>query len=107
MSVCASINETMQTFSGGSYEASDQHNDKSAARQARDVSDTIDLIEYLNERDPFVRNDSLFNITNGVATQQNLLESMAGKSAEELTFLKANQAVTLGSRQQWRTGDQR
>ena len=35
MSVCASINETMHTFSGGSYEASDQHKDKSAARQAR------------------------------------------------------------------------
>ena len=37
MPVCTSINETMQTFSGGSYEASDQNEDKSAARQARYV----------------------------------------------------------------------
>ena len=51
MPVCASINDTMQTFSGVSYETSDQHKDVSAARQARDVSDTVDLIDYLNERD--------------------------------------------------------
>ena len=60
MPVCASTNETIQTFSGGSYEASDQHKNKSAARQARDVSDTIDLIDYLNERDPFIENGSLY-----------------------------------------------
>ena len=35
-----------------------------------------------------------------------LLESMVGKSAEEVPFLKANQAVTLGSRpnvENWRS----
>ena len=57
--VCARINETMKLFSGVSYEASDQHKDVSAAKQARDVSDTVDLIDYLNERDPFVQNDSV------------------------------------------------
>ena len=110
MPVCASISETMQTFSGVSYETSDQHNDVSAARQARDVSDTVDLIDYLNERDPFVQNDSLFNIANGMTAQErvnvekareigvNIVESMAGKSTDEITFRKANQAVTLGSR---------
>ena len=70
MPVCASINETMQKFSGVSYETSDQHKDVSAARQARDVSDTVDLIDYLNERDPFVQNDSLFNIANGMTAQE-------------------------------------
>ena len=60
MPVCASINETMHTFSRGSYEASVQHNDKSAARQARDVSDNIDLIDYPNERDHFIENGSLY-----------------------------------------------
>ena len=52
---CASINETMQQFSGVSYETSNQHKDVSAARQARDVSDTVDLIDYLNER--FIRSE--------------------------------------------------
>ena len=53
MPVCASINETMQTFSGVSYETNDKHKDVSAARQERDVSDTVDLIDHLNERDSF------------------------------------------------------
>ena len=110
MPVCASINETMQTFSGVSYETSDQHKDVSAARQARDVSDTVDLFDYLNEKDPFVQNDSLFNIANGMTAKERvnvekareigveIVESMAGKSTDEFTFRKANQAVTLGSR---------
>ena len=68
--MCARINETMQTFSGVSYETSDQHKDVSAAKQARDVSDTVDLIDYLNERDPFVQNDSLSNVANGMTAQE-------------------------------------
>ena len=70
MPVCARINETMNKFSGDSHEASDQHNDASAAKQARDVGDTVDLIDYLNERDPFVQNDSLSNIVNGMTAQE-------------------------------------
>ena len=85
----------------------------SAARQARDVSDTVDLIDYLNERDPLVQNDchSLFNIAKYGTTAQErvnveksreigvkIVESMAGKSTDEFTFRKANQAVTLESR---------
>ena len=105
--VCASINETLQMFSGVSYETSDQQKVVSAGRQARDVSDTVDLIGYLNERDPFVQNDSLFNIANGVTAQEivnvekareigvKIVESMAGKSTDEFAFRKANQAVTL------------
>ena len=110
MPVCSSINETMQKFSGVSYETSDPHKEISAARQARDVSDTVDLIEYLNERDPFVQNDSLFNFASGMTAQERvnvekareigvkIVEFMAGKSTDEFTFRKANQAVTLGSR---------
>ena len=37
---------------------------------ARDVSDTVDLIDYLNERDPFVQNDSLSNIANDMTAQE-------------------------------------
>ena len=66
----ARINETMQKFSGVSYEASDQHNDVSAAKQARDASDTVDLIDYLNERDPFVQNDLLSSVANGMTAQE-------------------------------------
>ena len=47
-----------------------QHKDVSAPRQVRDVSDTLDLIDCLNERDPFVQNDSLFNIANDMTAQE-------------------------------------
>ena len=83
-------------------EASDQHMDRPADQQARYVSDTSDLIDYQNEIYPFVQND----IVNGVTAPQNLLEYMVRKSAVELTFRKANQAVTLGSRpsvENWRS----
>ena len=92
------------------YETSDQHKEMSVARQARDVSDTLDLISCFRERDPFVHNSSLFNIANGMTAQEavnvekakeigdSIIASMVGEPVEEFTFRKANQAVTLGTR---------
>ena len=51
MPACASMNDAMQKFSGILYETSNQHKDTSKARQMRDVSDTLDLISFLNERE--------------------------------------------------------
>ena len=45
--------------------SSDQHKDVTKARQLRDVRDTLDLINFLRERDPFVQNNALINIANG------------------------------------------
>ena len=102
MPACANINEAMQKLSGVSYETSDQHKDISTARQDRDVSDTLDLISYLRERDPFVDNSSLFNIANGMTAQdgvnversrehgEKILASMIGKSVEDFIFRKAD-----------------
>ncbi|PIK60573.1 hypothetical protein BSL78_02509 [Apostichopus japonicus] len=110
MPACASTNEAMQKLSGVSYETSDQHKDTSAARQARDVSDTLQLIIYLTERSPFAEKESLFNIANGMTAQEGvnversrevgekILSSMVGKSVEAFKFRKADQAVTLASR---------
>lgn len=49
---------------------SDHRKDLSKARQTRDVSDTLALLTYLKERDPFTENPSLHNIANGMAAQQ-------------------------------------
>ena len=70
MPACANINDAMQKFSGVSYETSDQHKDISKARQTRDVSDTLELISYLKEGDPFTQNNSLVNIANGMTAQE-------------------------------------
>jgi len=107
---CASTNDAMQKFSDVLYETSDQHKDTSAARQARDVSDTLELITYLKERNPFAQNDSLYNIANGMTAQEavnvekskeigeKVIASMVGKSVDTFKFRKADQAVTLASK---------
>lgn len=110
MTACTNINDDMQKFTGVLYETSDQHKDLSKARQARDVSGTLDLISYLKDRDPFTQNTSLFNIANSMTAQKgvnveqsrevgdNILESMIGRSVDEFIFRKANQIMTLASR---------
>ena len=49
--------------------SSDQHKDVTKARQLRDVRDTLGLINLLKERDPFVQNNALINIANGMTTE--------------------------------------
>jgi hypothetical protein len=110
MPACAHINEVMQKLTGVLYQTSEQHRDTSQARQVRDVNDTLNIISFLRDRDPFVdTTSSLFNIANGLTAQEGvnversrvigdkILASMVSKSVEEFTFRKANQAVTFGS----------
>ena len=49
--------------------SSDQHKDVTKARQLRDVRDTLDLINFLRERDPFVQNNALKNFANGMTAE--------------------------------------
>ena len=49
--------------------SSDQHKDVTKARQLRDVRDTLGLINLLKERDPFVQNNALINIANGMTSE--------------------------------------
>ena len=110
MPVFANINDAMQKFIGISYETNHQHKEVFKARQITDIKDTLALIRYLKERDPFTQNAFLFNIANGVTALENvdvdsaqdignnILKSMVGKSVE-YTFRKVDEAVTLASNQ--------
>ncbi len=110
MPACANMNESMQKLTGVTYETSEQHKDTSTARQSRDLSDTMDILSFIKEHDPFAENDSLVNIANGMTAEKGVnversvevgnkvLESMVNKSVEEFTFRKADHAVTLGSK---------
>ena len=49
--------------------SSDQHKDATKARQLREVRDTLDLINFLRERDPFVQNKALINFANGMTAE--------------------------------------
>ena len=95
--------------------SSDQHKDVTKARQLRDVRDTLDLINFLRERD---QNNALINIANGMTAEsiinvdrakqigENILESMVDNTVEEFTFRKANDVVTMSSRSAGITGCQ-
>ena len=110
MPACVDMNESMQKLTGASFETSDQHKDMSESRQARVVNDTIALISYLRDRDPFTLNTfSLFNIATGMTGQEgvnaeqarhigeSILISMIWQSFDDFVFCKAAQAVPLGA----------
>ena len=67
---CAAVNKAMQTFTGRSYNTGMQHKDVTKARQARDVSDALDLISFFKECNPFTQSPVLVNIANGMTAQK-------------------------------------
>ena len=100
MPACANMNDAMQKFTGVSYETSDQHKDISNARQARNVNDTLNLISYLAQRDPFVEYPSLFNVANGMTAQEGVNvdgynDEPATKDATQLRRTGACAGVTV------------
>ena len=62
--------------------SSDQHKDVTKTRQLRDIRDTLDLINFLRERDPFVQNNALINIANGM-TADSIINVDRAKQIDE------------------------
>ena len=76
----------MRTMSSSLSEdvcSSDQHKDVTKARKLRDVRDTLDLINFLRERDPFVQNNALINIANGM-TAESIIDDDRAKQIGEI-----------------------
>ncbi len=105
---CAEVNQAMQELTEVNYNTGEQNKDMTAARQARDWKDTLTVLQYLQERNPFSSDSSLRSIATGVhahptvnvdkavAIRDMILTSMNGTTPAEYTFKKRNQAVTLG-----------
>ena len=105
---CAEVNQAMQELTRVNYNTGEQNKDMTAARQARDWKDTLTVLQYLQERNPFSSDPSLQSIATGVhahptvnvdkavAIGDMILTSMNGTTPAEYTFRKKNQAVTLG-----------
>ncbi len=106
----AEVNDAMQDLTGVKYETSDQHKDMTKARQSRDVKDTIELLDYVRQHNPFSSDPTLRNIANGMTADKTvnadqageigkkIIDTMEGKNVDHFSFKKADQAVTLGSR---------
>ncbi len=63
---CAEINQAMQELTGVNYNTGEQNKDMTAARQARDWKDTLTVLQFLQERNPFSSDPSLRSIATGV-----------------------------------------
>jgi hypothetical protein len=110
MPACADYNSAMQELTGVGYFTSDQHKEASHARKERDRKDTLAILEYLCDRNPFTSNVSLRNIETGVVAEPDVnvdkaenigtrtLEMMKGENVLSFNFKKSNQAVTLAAK---------
>ena len=105
---CAEVNQAMQDLTGVNYNTGEQNKDMTTARQARDWKDTLTVLQYLQERNPFSMDPSLRSISTGVhahpavnvdeaaAVGDMILTQMNGTTPAKYTFQKKNQVVTLG-----------
>ena len=101
MPTCSSVNESMQKYSGVEYASSELHKEASSSRQVRDSGDALNIISYLQERDPFTQTDgAIRNIANDMTGNDKvdvydakvkgeiIVASMAGKCVNEYIFHK-------------------
>ncbi|CAC5372508.1 unnamed protein product [Mytilus coruscus] len=110
MPACADYNSAMQDLNGVGYCTSDQHKEATRARKERDRVDTLAILEYLSERNPFTNDVSLRNIETGVEAEPDVnvdkaesignktLELMKGQKILNYSFKKSNQSITLAAK---------
>ena len=99
----------MQQLTGVQYNTSEQHTDLTTARQGKDMTDSCELLEFLESRNPFSDNCSLRIIATGInagisvnldtakEVRDKLLTSMAQQNVMQYSFKKKYQAVTLNT----------
>ena len=106
---CANINGAMQELTGVSYSTSEQHKEASASRIDRAMHDAQELLQYLQQRNPFDTEgpQELRNIATGVtahvsvncdtakAVGDKILHMMPDTKVAEFSFKKKDQAITI------------
>lgn len=92
---CAEMNSAMQELTGVTYATSDQHKEATAARLARDTSDTQQILKYLSQRNPFSMDPSLRNIATGVTAHTNVNVHNAKTVGEQILVSMEGQKVKL------------
>ncbi|XP_021375007.1 uncharacterized protein LOC110464230 [Mizuhopecten yessoensis] len=109
MSIGAEVNDAIQYFTNAYLFTCEQHRDASSARQSRDVSDTLEILNYLSQRNPFSPDNTLHSIANGMTADKTvnvdqfknvgnkILNYIAGKKVDEHSFKRSDQAVPLGA----------
>ena len=107
MPACAEMNVALQDLTEINYETSEQHEKMSTARLKRAEKDSKTVLVYLQDRNPFTDDISLWDISTGVVTQTSanaecaevvgkaLLTSMENESSIEHTFKKKDRITPI------------
>ena len=69
MPACPDTKSVMQELTYTIFVTSEQHKDASNARQARDNKDSVALLGFLQDRNPFSPDPSLRNIVTGIVAE--------------------------------------
>eukprot|EP00745_Piridium_sociabile_P030472 TRINITY_DN50548_c0_g4_i3.p1 TRINITY_DN50548_c0_g4~~TRINITY_DN50548_c0_g4_i3.p1 ORF type:complete len:817 (-),score=203.09 TRINITY_DN50548_c0_g4_i3:38-2488(-) len=114
MPACAEMNAAMQSVTDTAFTTSEQHiqhQDFSKSRQERDHKDINLVLKYLQDRNPFSDDgvvlksiasgrtaDTNVNVDQSKRVGDNVLKSMTGKNALDITLKKKDQAVTMAQK---------
>ena len=85
MPLTAEVNRTSQDFTGTKYQTSDQHKDTTQALIARDHSDGLNILQYLQKRDPFTAVENLINLATSQVEDESINMHQALKSKKGLS----------------------
>ena len=103
----AEMHNAMLDLTGVQHTPSEQHKEVSKSRQKRDVTDTTTVLRFLAYHNPFSDDLSLRNLANGLTASSKvnvdqakeigdkIIKSIVGKTTQNLTFKRKNQAVNL------------
>lgn len=118
MPSCATVNQWMQSLTQTDFTTSEQHKESTQARQQRDQKDTITIIDYQSQKNPFSADEVLRSIVSGQAADtsvnvdnakeigQRILSSMNGQPVSDVTFKKSNRAVTMAVKSDLKIGQE-
>ena len=107
--VCAYVNHVLQQLTGVQYNTSEQYKDLNTARQGKYLTDSCELLEFLESRNPFSDNCSLRSIATGINAGisvnvdtakyvgEKILTSLAQQKVLQHSFKKKDQPVTLST----------
>ena len=100
--VCAEVNNAMQQRTGVQHNTSEQHKDLTTARQVKDMTDTCELLQFLESRNSFSDNCSSQSIATGIndgisgnvdtanEVGEKILTSMAQQNATQIQVTRPN-----------------
>ena len=114
MPVCSSMNKAMQLLTGIQYISGEQHQELGESRKTRDFEDTLLMVKFLSERNPFeggvLRNittgevaSNEVNVDNSELLGEAILETLVGENVYSFSFKRKDTAITMATKVSMRT----